>query len=73
MPRKPAAEAAAVLLTSMSLQSLNDYKFIFLHFCDHSFELFWGVYYTFGKAFSRPFQWYMTRPQITTISVVKPK
>jgi hypothetical protein len=44
---------------------------IFFLFCDYNFSYFWT--YTIGKVFSRPFQWYITSPQIPKISTGKTK
>jgi hypothetical protein len=48
------------------LKSLNDYQIFFL------ILLLWfktnlGVEYAIGNVFSRPFQWYITNPQIPNI------
>ena len=42
-------------------------------FCNYNVRKVWGVKYNYGKAFSRPFQWYITSPQIPKILVGKTK
>jgi hypothetical protein len=46
--------------------------FIFLFCLQLQFYDVWGVSYTIGKN-SRPFQWYISHPQIPKVSVAKPK
>ena len=52
------------------LQSLNDYKILFFILRLQKL-MFWGVWYTIGKVFSRRFQRYITSPKIPKVSVGK--
>ena len=50
----------------------NNYKFFFFVLRLQCWQI-WGMYYTVGKVFSRPFYRYITRPQIFKILVDKTK